>query len=619
MKSQRGVTLIELIMVVGLMMFITILTFLEKQVDLEQARARIVGGLIFQYNNAVRSALARDLATISAGTYTGSNWLKSNTCPGTGGSQPVGSELLPCDFPDATAINPIPFGSIVLSTNVVITGTAPNLKFTATTSSSAFKIQDTDGSVRTRADLSGLAVLTAASAMNSGYQSAVGGGLSPYSATTDARYSADAITGKMTFVASNNAYNDTWLRTDGSNQMHAALQFDSTNPANRAIIGASSIQNLAGQAIRIGNGSGLSSVTTSGVIVGSSAEVLGDFRIRNTLVVDGNASVAGNISTPGTITASGQISSAGNVSAGGGVIGQWFSDANDGNYYVDPNGGSQLNSVYARIYLDKDDPNYYVDPNGTSRQNTVLANYSYAAIFYDINNAGYYVQPSGTSRLNSVQSNSEFSGIYYDINNTSYYVQPSQTSRLNAVQSNVEYSGIFYDINNTGFYVQPSQTSRLNVVASNSLVNYGRAEIGEYLQINGIATVGWGCGPNGLIGRDSSGGMLSCVNGAWATPGVNITDPVTILSIGPIRGSWSSCWSSPRAAMVTATGPGTTSLTVNGVIVGTSYGWGGEFSDIGMDFPTSALVPAGGTYCYYVTNNRAYSYSAGIRVVSSSM
>lgn len=607
MKSQRGVTLIELIMVVGLMMFITILTFLEKQVDLEQARARIVGGLIFQYNNAVRSALARDLSSISAGTYNGSNWLKSNACPGTGGSQAPGNELLPCDFPDATAINPIPFGSIVLSTNVVISGAAPNLKFTATTSSSAFKVQDTDGTVRVRADLSGLAVLTAASAMNSGYQSAAGGGLTPYSATTDARYSADAVSGQMTFVASNNAYNDTWLRTDGSNQMHAALQFDSPNPVNRAIIGASSIQNLAGQAIRIGNGSGLSAVTASGVIVGSSAEVLGDFRIRSNSQVDGNQVVNG------TITAGGSITTA------GGVVGKWFSDSDDGNYYIDPNGSSQMNTIYAHFIADRDDPSYYVDPNGTSRQNSVMANTSYAAAFYDINNAGYYVQPAGTSRLNAVQSNVEYSGIYYDINNTGYYVQPSQTSRMNAVLANTSYASIFYDINNTGYYLQPASSSHLNGLVSNSIYNAGRVEIGEFLQLDSVSTVGWGCSPNGLVSRDAWGGLLSCTNGLWASPGVSASAPVTVVSIGPMRGSWSGCWASPKTALITATGPGSASLVVNGVTVGTSYGWGGEFSDIGMDFPITALVPAGGTYCYYVTNDRAYSYSAGIRVVSSSL
>jgi hypothetical protein len=605
MKSQRGVTLIELIMVVGLMMFITILTFLEKQVDLEQARARIVGGLIFQYNNAVRSALARDLSSITAGTYNGSIWLKSNTCPGTGGSQAPGNELLPCDFPDATAINPIPFGSIVLSTNVVISGTAPNLKFTATTSSSAFKVQDTDGTLRVRADLSGLAVLTAASAMNSGYQSAAGGGLTPYSATTDARYSADAISGKMIFVASNNAYNDTWLRTDGSNQMHAPLQFDSPAPGNRAIIGASSIQNLAGLAIRIGNGSGLSAVTSSGVIVGSSAEVLGDFRIRSNSQVDGYQTVNGNLNVGGSTGIAGNLSVNGSIGANGQVSTSQYMWAGT--------------SVYGQNFIDVNDGNYYIDPNGTSRQNVVMANTSYASVFYDINNSGYYVQPSGTSRLNAVQSNVEYSGIYYDINNTGYYVQPSQTSRMNSVMANVAYASIFYDINNTGYYVQPASSSHLNTLIANGIYNAGRVEIGEFLQLDSISTAGWGCSPNGLVSRDAWGGLLSCTNGLWASPGVSAEAPVTIVSVGPTRTTWSGCWSSPKTALITATGPGATSLVINGVTVGTTMGWGGEFSDIGMDFPISGIVPAGGSYCYYVTNNRAYSYSAGIRVVSSSL
>jgi hypothetical protein len=461
----------------------------------------------------------------------------------------------------------------VLSTNVVISGTAPNLKFTATTSSSAFTIRDSDGTVRTRADLSGLAVLTAASAMNSGYQSVAGGGLTPYSATTDARYSADAITGKMTFVASNNAYNDTWLRTDGSNQMHASLQFDSPNPVNRGIIGASSIQNLVGQAIRIGTGSALTPVTGAGVIIGNGAEVLGDFRIRNTLQVDGNIWTAGSLGAAGNITGAGTLAVTGVVTAGSTL---WAAG-----------------NIYAPMYVDSNDGNYYVDPAGTSRQNAVLANTSYASIFYDINNTGYYVQPSGTSRLNAVMSNAEYSGVFYDINNTGYYVQPSNVSRVNGIIAN----GIF----------------------TNGLVDYGSLEVGGFLQLDTVSTVGWGCAPNGLVSRDAWGGLLSCTNGAWASPGVTVSAPVTIVQTGPTFGNWSGCWGSPRAALITASGPGNISLSINGVRVAYAAGWGGEYSDVADDVSTSGFVSAGGTYCFSVNATTGMGRSSGINVTSTSM
>lgn len=44
----------------------------------------------------------------------------------------------------------------------------------------------------------------------------------------------------------------------------------------------------------------------------------------------------------------------------------------------------------------------------------------------------------------------------------------------------------------------------------------GRMTTGEYLQINGVATAGAGCSPNGLVGRDSTGALLACTSGLWA-------------------------------------------------------------------------------------------------------
>ncbi|WP_081375882.1 shufflon system plasmid conjugative transfer pilus tip adhesin PilV [Serratia fonticola] len=47
----------------------------------------------------------------------------------------------------------------------------------------------------------------------------------------------------------------------------------------------------------------------------------------------------------------------------------------------------------------------------------------------------------------------------------------------------------------------------------------GRASVGEYLQLDGTANVGWGCSPNGLVSRDASGAILYCQNGLWTASG----------------------------------------------------------------------------------------------------
>ena len=62
-------------------------------------------------------------------------------------------------------------------------------------------------------------------------------------------------------------------------------------------------------------------------------------------------------------------------------------------------------------------------------------------------------------------------------------------------------------------------------VYTNYLQTNGRLSVGEFAQFNGVANVGWGCSPSGLQGRDSSGALLSCVNGVWRKPGGGVGIP----------------------------------------------------------------------------------------------
>lgn len=48
-----------------------------------------------------------------------------------------------------------------------------------------------------------------------------------------------------------------------------------------------------------------------------------------------------------------------------------------------------------------------------------------------------------------------------------------------------------------------------------TLESTGRATVGEFIQLNGKATVGATCSPYGLQGRTPEGAILSCVSGVW--------------------------------------------------------------------------------------------------------
>ena len=55
-----------------------------------------------------------------------------------------------------------------------------------------------------------------------------------------------------------------------------------------------------------------------------------------------------------------------------------------------------------------------------------------------------------------------------------------------------------------------------NINASGNIDANGRINAGEFVYINGQANIGWGCSPNGVVGRTPEGKVISCVNGVWS-------------------------------------------------------------------------------------------------------
>lgn len=110
---------------------------------------------------------------------------------------------------------------------------------------------------------------------------------------------------------------------------------------------------------------------------------------------------------------------------------------------------------------------------------------------------------------------------FVDTTNPAYYLNPSSTSNIgslyatNNLQAGSEISApIFFDSNNRGYYVDPSWMSNLNM-----LTVQNRARFVEHIQLDGVAGEGADCGPNGVVGRDWQGKLMSCVNGIWTSPG----------------------------------------------------------------------------------------------------
>jgi hypothetical protein len=157
----------------------------------------------------------------------------------------------------------------------------------------------------------------------------------------------------------------------------------------------------------------------------------------------------------------------------------YLRDADNIGYLVDPASTSVLNAICAggscSDYLTHDGS--YLRTNGDFRVTNTFYNdgTAYSRAFYDADNGNYYVDPNAGSRVYLMQPDYSFNGLVYDYNNAGYYVDPNSTSRLNyGVYDNVYSYGwmqapIIYDTDNTGYYLDPASGSNMNLVYANDV------------------------------------------------------------------------------------------------------------------------------------------------------
>ncbi|HIA7464355.1 TPA: shufflon system plasmid conjugative transfer pilus tip adhesin PilV, partial [Escherichia coli] len=129
-------------------------------------------------------------------------------------------------------------------------------------------------------------------------------------------------------------------------------------------------------------------------------------------------------------------------------------------------------------------------------------------------------------------------------------------------------------------------------VSGGTVRSEGRLSTGEYLQLDKTATAGTSCSPDGLVGRDSTGAILSCQSGVWRTSG---SSNGSYSNLGSHRGSFSG----------RNTGSGTLFVYASG---GNSGSAGGDCAN------TSRLqgYVAGALISTNASNNPAYGKTAFI-------
>ncbi|MFK4132050.1 Tfp pilus assembly protein FimT/FimU [Pseudomonas luteola] len=374
-KRQQGFTLVEIMMVACIAVILAMIAFQERTLTFEQERARALGGELLKFNNAVRDYVSFYSGDANyrarAGVKTGVNWLKSASCS-TGGAVPVNENkngFLPCDFL-ATTAGSTTYGRLTFTTTIAAPANKDHVLET-TTKMSLLKI-----SGRERGDLSGLAALVAGGASAMIYQ--------PQQVTTDgtAIYclseKASGCSGNRGLIVmhtSNDATNDTWLRTDGSNKMNSNISFKQGNPeGSRQIQNVSRLFNTDGIYLYLGNKTGDEpTLLNSGVVVDSDAEIMGSLYVNR--IVDRNDSRyyidpngASNINTLKANIVNANEVDAKFVNVNGNVHAKSFVDYDDTNYRMDPNGISKINDVYmAKLHGDGK-----VDSQGRAMQNALV-------------------------------------------------------------------------------------------------------------------------------------------------------------------------------------------------------------------------------------------------------
>lgn len=479
-SKKAGFTLIELLLVITVSLGISFVSFQSMIKSQENFAATAAGSQLKDVGQAVNNYITNHYDTLSSltnstGTSADPGPRTCNTANGT------------CTITTATLaaegfLPPSFSGTNVYGSqyNIIIkrTGGSPywNISGLVTTSSPWYTANN-----RIRYDLLGMAMQVAGSDSGMTRQSA--NTLEGYKGTwfaDNTTYSNINKLGQLGFIAGygSNSYS-VFLRRDGSLPMTGNLNMGTNSINNAKDINGTGDVNMSGKGnfgseVTAANGYG-DKITLGGDSYGN------DYELR----LSANKQLS--VYSPNSTQYSTVLSVNRNT-----VIGERL--ATNG---MNPNdlpagwgGGLRTMDIYAAGTV------------GMGSGGAVNAYLNSAGNIYStntINTSGTMYASNGISTGGSVSASGNVSGngVYGN------YIQSNgdmHAAGSISASGNISGNGVY------GNYVQ----------SNGSMYSAGRLTTNEYLQINGIASQGGGCSPNGLQGRAPNGSLLSCVNGVWA-------------------------------------------------------------------------------------------------------
>ena len=218
-----------------------------------------------------------------------------------------------------------------------------------------------------------------------------------------------------------------------------------------------------------------------------STPMQGSLTMNGNNITGANSVTAANVSVAGAVSA-GSLATGGNVTAQNAVVAGNYLSSN-GNIYAGQN----------------------ISASGNTSGSTLTATAEGNDVFF------------GTSALYSDGWNTviRHNGALY-VQNYSGALQPTVTSQIITPAGNgVQVGSTYYYGDGWNSAVRQNGTLYVQNQAGSGPANIDANQVTAegYMQVNGYASAGGGCGPNGLIGRDGAGHLLSCVNGSWQTGG----------------------------------------------------------------------------------------------------
>lgn len=296
MNTQRGFTVLELMVVLAVIATLTVGEVARRRWAADQALGQRFGAEIHAYQNAVQEAMTSN-PELPLGVYEGTDWLKAAAdCPG--GLASVA--YLPCRFPEATTVGKLKFQTEIskLPSGALLAQTRwPELVIAG----------------KRRTDIAGVGVLAASGTLRSRSTQPMSG---------DTLFDLDITTGAIEMRSTTSPGQDIYIRRDGSNTMENPFRFNSEIDAGRRGINAVAwLQALSGEVLTIrsetliqgdltieGSATATESVEAGkNIIAGEDVESGRDTLVGRNLQVQGNGSIAGSITVQGESDLNGAV------------------------------------------------------------------------------------------------------------------------------------------------------------------------------------------------------------------------------------------------------------------------------------------------------------------------